>query len=150
VNEVVEVVDGVERSQLCESVLRALPEWFGLEHAIKEYVAQVVTLPTLAVRDDAFLSLKRHGPRAAEVYVMGVRPARHGQGLGTALMQAAETYLRAERVEYLQVKTLGPSNPSQPYARTRRFYERCGFVALEEIHGLWDEWNPCLIMVKRL
>jgi hypothetical protein len=25
----------------------------------------------------------------------------------------------------------------------------CGFVPLEEIPGLW-EWNPCLLMVKRL
>jgi hypothetical protein len=47
------------------------------------------------------------------------------------------------------VKTLGPSRPSEGYERTRRFYEARGFVALEEIHGLW-EGNPCLLMVKRL
>jgi hypothetical protein len=52
-------------------------------------------------------------------------------------------------VEYLQVKTLGPSWPDPGYERTRRFYEARGFVPLEEIHGLWEH-NPCLILVKRL
>jgi hypothetical protein len=33
--------------------------------------------------------------------------------------------------------------------RTRRFYEACGFVPVEEIHRLWEH-NPCLLMVKRL
>ena len=41
------------------------------------------------------------------------------------------------------------SRPDKGYERTRRFYEARGFVALEEIHGLWDG-NPCLLMVKRL
>jgi hypothetical protein len=53
-------------------------------------------------------------------------------------------------VEYLQVKTLGPSHPSRGYAATRRFYEALGFRPLEEIHGLWAEDNPCLLLVKRL
>jgi GNAT superfamily N-acetyltransferase len=80
---------------------------------------------------------------------MGVRRARHGQGLGTELLRAAEDYLRSRGVEYLQVKTLGPSWPDPGYERTRRFYEARGFVPLEELHGLWEH-NPCLILVKRL
>jgi hypothetical protein len=51
--------------------------------------------------------------------------------------------------QLLEVKTLGPSYPSEHYERTRRFYERRGFVSLEELHGLWPN-NPCLIMVKFL
>ena len=47
------------------------------------------------------------------------------------------------------VKTLGPSDHDEGYERTRRFYGACGFVPLEEIHGLWEH-NPCLLMVKRL
>jgi GNAT superfamily N-acetyltransferase len=130
-------------------VLRDLPEWFGIEEATAAYIREVAGLPTFGVDDDAILSLKVHNHRAAEVYVMGVRRSRHGQGLGTALIQAAEEYLRARGFEYLQVKTLGPSDPDEGYARTRAFYEARGFVPLEEIHELWED-NPCLLMVKRL
>ena len=146
---VVQVEQPAERSRLCERVLRDLPEWFGIEEATQAYIDGVAELPTFAVGDDAILSLKVHNPRAAEVYVMGVRRERHGQGLGTALLGAAEEYARACDVEFLQVKTLGPSDPDEGYARTRSFYEARGFVPLEELHDLW-EGNPCLLLVKRL
>lgn len=32
-------------------------------------------------------------------------------------------------------------------ARTRRFYAKLGFVALEELTELWDENNPCLYLI---
>ncbi len=146
---VVAVESPAERSRLCERVLRDLPDWFGIEEATVAYIRDVAALPTFAVDDDALLSLKQHTPRAAEVYLMGVRRARHGQGYGTALLEAAEEYLGALGVEYLQVKTLGPSDPDEGYARTRGFYESRGFVPLEELHDLWED-NPCLLLVKRL
>jgi GNAT superfamily N-acetyltransferase len=146
---VVEVEDPGARSRICETVLRDLPDWFGIEDATAAYIRDVAALPTFAIEDDAFLALKLHYPRAAEVYVMGVRPHRHGEGLGTALLRTSEAYLRARDVEYLQVKTLGPSYPDEGYERTRGFYEARGFVPLEELHELWDE-NPCLLLVKRL
>jgi GNAT superfamily N-acetyltransferase len=146
---VVEVADPVERSRICEVVLRELPDWFGIEDATAAYIRDVAGLVTFAVGDDAFIALKTHNPRAAEVYVMGVRRERHGQGLGTAVLDAGESYLRERGVEYLQVKTLGPSYPDAGYERTRRFYEARGFVPLEELHDLWEA-NPCLLMVKRL
>lgn len=147
---VVEVHDPIERSRICDGVLGDLSDWFGFEVVNAAYVRDVAELPTFAIGDDAFLALKVHNPRAAELYVIGVRRDRHRQGLGTALLDAAEAYLRARDVEYLQVKTLGPSYPDEGYERTRRFYETRGFVPLEEIHGLWDTDNPCLLMVKRL
>jgi GNAT superfamily N-acetyltransferase len=146
---IVEVSDPQVRSRLCESVLRELPDWFGIEEATAAYIRDVADLPTFAADGHGFLSIKLHTPRAAELYVMGVRPEHHRQGLGTALLAAAEDYLREQGVEYLQVKTLGPSWPDEGYERTRRFYEARGFVPLEEIHGLWER-NPCLVMVKRL
>ena len=147
---VVEIEDPSARSRLCEIVLADLQDWFGFEEVNAAYVRDVAQLPTFGVGDDALLSLKLHNPRAAEVYVMGVRRIRHRQGLGRALMAAADDYLRGRRFEYLQVKTLGPSFPDEGYERTRLFYEACGFAPLEDIHGLWDTDNPCLLMVKRL
>jgi GNAT superfamily N-acetyltransferase len=147
---VVRVDDQRERSRICEHVLRDLPEWFGIEDATSAYIRDVAELPTFAVDDLGFLSLKHHTPRAAEIYVMAVRRDAHRRGIGSALLAAAETDLRAQGAEYLQVKTLGPSRPSEHYERTRAFYEARGFVPLEEIHRLWDEDNPCLLLVKRL
>jgi GNAT superfamily N-acetyltransferase len=139
-----------ERSELCRRILETLPEWFGIAESVEDYVSDVAELPTFAVGSDAFLSLKQHTEAAAEIYVMGVRPERQGEGAGTALVRAGEAFLRARGVEYLQVKTLAPSHPSTHYARTRRFYESRGFRPLEELTGIWNESNPCLIMVKHL
>ena len=138
------------RSQLCREVLAALPDWFGIQESVDDYVRDVAELPTFGAGRDGFLSLKLHSDAAAEVYVMGVRPESHHRGIGTALLEAAEAYLRDRGVEYLQAKTLGPSRPDEHYARTRRFYEARGFVPLEELTAIWGTDNPCLIMVKRL
>jgi ribosomal protein S18 acetylase RimI-like enzyme len=144
-----------ERSRICAEILRELPGWFGLADSVKAYVRDVADLPVLAVATEdgsaaGFLALKDHGPSAVEIYVMGVRPELHGRGLGTLLVTAAEDDLRTRGVEFLHVKTLGPSHPSEGYARTRTLYEAHGFRPLEEIHGLWAEGNPCLVLVKHL
>jgi GNAT superfamily N-acetyltransferase len=80
---------------------------------------------------------------------MGVMPEQHRGGIGTALLEAAEAALRERGVEYLQVKTLGPSYEDECYAATRRFYEARGFVPLEEFPDLWPG-NPALLLIKRL
>jgi GNAT superfamily N-acetyltransferase len=148
--EVALLHDAEACSRLCEELLHALPEWFGLEEANREYVRAVKELPVFAAGRNGLLALKVHTEAAAEIHVMAVRPERHGQGIGTALVAAAEAHLGELGVEYLQVKTLGPSDPSRHYAATRRFYEARGFRPLEELTSVWGEANPCLIMVKRL
>ena len=137
-----------------ESLLRSLPAWFGIEEAIVEYTATAARLRTWMARDAegtpaGVLLMERHFPAAAEVFLMAVDPAHHRAGIGRALVTAAEDHLAADGVRLLQVKTLGPSRADPNYARTRLFYEACGFQPLEELHGLWGE-NPCLLMVKTL
>jgi len=149
VTEVVEIEEPAERSRIAEAVLRDLPEWFGIEEATRRYIEDAAMLPTLAVEPHlGFLCLKQHAPRAAEVYVMGVRRERHRRGIGRALVAEAERWCRAHGIRYLQVKTLGPSRPDPGYDATRAFYEAVGFAALEELHGLWSHDNPTLILVK--
>ncbi len=144
----------LKQAPACEPILRSLPEWFGIEGAIVQYVKDIGELPTwLALLGDeaaGFLTIKQHTPYAAEILVMGVRPGLHRQGAGRALVAAAEEYLRQQDVQYLQVKTLGASHPDEHYARTREFYFAMGFRPLEEITSLWGPANPCLLMVKRL
>jgi len=150
VTQVVEVNDPAERSRIAEAVLRDLPDWFGIEESTRRYIEDAAMLPSFAVEPDAgFLCVKQHTPRAAELYVMGVRREQHRRGIGRALVAEAERWCRARGIRYLQVKTLGPSRPDPGgYDLTRAFYEAVGFVALEELHGLWDEENPTLILVK--
>ena len=147
--QIVEISDPAERSRVAEAVLRDLPEWFGIEESTRQYIEDAAALPTFAAEPDlGFLSLKQHTPAAAELYVMGVRPTHHRQGIGRALVEAAVSWCRRRGIRYLHVKTLGPSRPDPGYDATRTFYEAVGFVALEELHGLWDEGNPTLILVK--
>jgi ribosomal protein S18 acetylase RimI-like enzyme len=134
--EVVEVQDAASRSLLCESVLGDLPEPFGRGEATAAYVREVAGLTTFAVEDKGLLAVKMHGEKAAEVYVLGVRPEQQRCGVGTALLAAAESYLRAREVEYVEAKTGGPS-------RAQGFFEARGFVPL-------DQLDEVAILVKRL
>jgi len=151
VTQVVEIQEPAERSRIAKAVLRDLPDWFGIEEATRAYIEDAAALPTFAVEPDlGFLCLKQHTPRAAELYVMGVRQEQHRRGIGRALVAAAERWCRARGVRYLQVKTLGPSRPDPGYDATRMFYEAVGFVAIEELHGLWSHDNPTLILLKEV
>ncbi|MBN2391956.1 MAG: GNAT family N-acetyltransferase [Anaerolineae bacterium] len=139
---------------VCEKILRALPEWFGIEAATAQYIRDVDDLPTFVAwvngRAVGFMTVKQHFPQAAELHVLGVLQEMHHRGVGRALFSAVEAYLHQQGVEYLQVKTLSASHPDPGYAKTRLFYEAMGFRPLEEFKTLWDEANPCLLMVKTL
>ncbi len=150
-------VTGPEMGQgaACEAILKQLPDWFGIESAVAQYGKDINMLPTWTARADdgqllGFVTIKKHGDFTAEVYVMGVRPETHHKGIGRALLARAESALQGEKVEYLQVKTVGPSCDDPFYARTRAFYMAAGFRPLEELKQLWNEENPCLILIKRL
>lgn len=138
----------------CEPIMRALPDWFGIEEALVQYISEIEHLPTfIACQDEravGFLSVKQHNPYSAEIHVMAVLQEMHRKGIGQHLVARAEDYLRSRNVEYLHLKTLSDSHPDEGYAKTRAFYNAVGFRPLEELPTLWNEENPCLIMVKRL
>ena len=145
-----QVPDDVER------LLRSLPEWFGIESSLLEYVEDSRRLPTYVVRDGeagtivGVLLVRRHFPAAAEVHLMAVDRSWHRRGVGRALLRAAQDDLSRDGVRFLQVKTLSESRPNEGYERTRRFYLAEGFSPLEEFPDLWDPGNPCLQLVKSL
>jgi len=149
-------VEGPLLSQdaLCGPILRALPDWFGIEEATQQYIRDIAEMPTFLAWMDGgcvgFLTLRLHTPEAAEIHVMGVHPDAQRRGVGRALLDAAEAWLRASGAAYLQVKTLSSRHRSEHYARTRAYYTAMGFAALEEWPDLWGAANPCLQMVKKL
>jgi ribosomal protein S18 acetylase RimI-like enzyme len=142
------------KAAVCTPILRSLPAWFGIEAAILQYSTEIDHLPTWLACDAeqviGFMSLKQHNRYSAEVYVMGVLTEIQRQGIGRRLIDQAQAWLKSRAVEYLQVKTLGPSHSDESYARTRAFYTAMGFRSLEEFKQIWDEHNPCLIMIKKL
>jgi GNAT superfamily N-acetyltransferase len=140
--------------EVCRRVLATLPTWFGIPESVEDYVAKADEHPTVVARADGadvgVLTLLVHTPYAAEVYVMGVRPEHHRQGIGRQMLGVAETWLRERDIEYLQVKTLSPRHPDPGYVKTREFYFAAGFRPLEGFPELWQPENPALQMVKTL
>jgi ribosomal-protein-alanine N-acetyltransferase len=143
-----------DRCETCNSILRALPRWFGIEEAIVNYTKAVENLPTFVAKIDGevvgFLSLESHNPYTSEIHVMTVRELFHRMGIGKALVTAAENYSHSNGAEFLMVKTLAPSAINEPYDRTRAFYLSVGFRPLQEFKKIWDGNNTCLVMVKSL
>lgn len=141
-----------------DRLLQSLPAWFGIPDSNAEYVASAGELPTYLARPagDAnaepvgALLARRHFAESAEIHLMAVQPDLHRAGAGRALVQALEADLVADGCRLLQVKTLGPSHPDPGYALTRAFYAAVGFLRLEELDNVWDQGNPCLILVKPL
>ncbi len=138
----------------CERILRALPDYFGIEDALVQYLNDIQKMPVfIASRNGktiGFLAINRRTKVAAEIHVMGVLPEEHRKGIGSALVEAAEGQLRSDGTRILSVKTLGESHPDKNYAKTRKFYSAQGFLAMEEIHDFWGKRLPTLIMVKPL
>ncbi len=145
-----------DKGQACRAILDALPEWFGLEDAKDRYVLGVEETTFLVCRNETssetvgFLSLKEQTGAASEIYVMGLRPEFHHQGLGRKLVSEAERLARESGKAFLSVKTLAPEHPDTHYAITRKFYEALGFKPVEVFPTLWGEDNPCLLMIKGL
>lgn len=138
----------------CASLIAELPEWFGIPQASAAYIER-------AEREQAWVAerggeaiglmvLSDPGFAAIDIHFLAVRRAAHRQVLGRALVDNALSEARSLQRPYLTVKTLGPSGASEPYERTRAFYQAVGFQPLEQFTTLWGPAAPCLIMVMEV
>jgi len=146
----IEITTPETKSEICNDVLRSLPDWFGDEESLMEYVAGVQDKPFYAVMDgDAavgFVSVLAHNQYTAEIYVMGIKEPYHRQGLGRKIVEVCKDFCRANDMEFLTVKTLDAGRESASYEKTRKFYYSVGFKPLEVFTTIWGEVNPCLFM----
>lgn len=150
---IVTITDFEERHRPgCASVIRQLPDWFGIETSNQAYVAALGRLPTFLVEDEerviGFIALEETSAEAVEIHVLAVVPNRHRAGIGRAMVSHAEDWVRSRRRGILHVKTLGPSHPDPFYARTRSFYQALGFRPVFETIAFWGPENPTLVSVK--
>ena len=147
-----EITDNPLKKTIARKILEALPEYFGLEDSLNEYVETSEHLPFWAAYDNlepiGFITLKNTSDSCGEIYCMGVLPHYHNQNIGTQLFHTLEQ-LAKETFQYLQVKTVDEGH-YDTYNKTIKFYQHLGFVKLEVFPTLWDEWNPCLVMIKHL
>lgn len=142
------------RAEACKVILRALPEWFGIESYVESYAADAEIYSTLGAYDQdgalvGFVTLRPRSEDVNEIHVMGVLPEHHGHGIGTRLVAEAKALSQKLGYRTLEVRTLGPSKPDPNYEKTRVFYERRGFKIIAELHDVWPD-NPCLVMAVSL
>lgn len=152
--EIKPVSNDAEKRRITRAVLDALPDWFGIESAKDEYVQTVAPMPFWAAYDGeaavGFLALKETSDFAADLYVLGVLPDYHRAGIGKRLFDAAYSWCKARKIEFLQVKTLSDEVQNPAYLKTYNFYRALGFKPLEVLPTLWDEHNPCLILIMHI
>jgi ribosomal protein S18 acetylase RimI-like enzyme len=150
--KIIEITNNNKKAEYTNLVLRKLPEWFGNEKSLQEYVDTVHKYPFWATFDNnnciGFFSVKIHYNRTGDIYVCGIDPNYHRKGIGTLLYKAIENYFIKNACEYIIVKTLSEINSDKNYAKTRHFYKKMGFNELITLTEMWDENNPCLIMIK--
>lgn len=147
------IKDYRERSSITDRILHALPEWFGREDAIQDYILGVNDPRKTFVgvyennKDDCigFMTLSDVFEKTADVYLIAVEKNYHGRGIGTELIGIARDYCLKNKKNLLTVKTLGKAHPDVYYARTREFYLGRGFFEIEENDKMWGD-IPCLIL----
>ncbi|MBQ2952031.1 MAG: GNAT family N-acetyltransferase [Clostridia bacterium] len=147
------ITDPAERMRIAREILADLPEWFGIPESTDAYIRESAEQLFIAALQDGeaigFMTLKETSPYTAELAVCGVKKRLHRSGTGRALFAALRACAAERGYEFLQVKTVAAGCYPE-YDATRLFYESVGFRALEVFPTLWDECNPCLVMMQRL
>ena len=86
---------------VCENILRALPDLFGIEKSLSQYVKDANVMPTMLAKDDdlivGFLTIKKHFSYSAEIHCMGILPEYHRKGIGKLLINDLQNYLKSCR-----------------------------------------------------
>ncbi len=143
------IEDKNEKQDICEKILKLLPEWFEMPESIRDYATNCRELPLWVEQKEeeirGLISLKETSDYTVEVYVMGVLKAFHREGIGRKLFEVAYEYAKEKGYEFVQVKTV-QMGKYPDYDKTNSFYKGVGFRELECL-PLWDEANPCQVYV---
>ncbi|MGB0921809.1 MAG: GNAT family N-acetyltransferase [Alphaproteobacteria bacterium] len=172
----IERLERDEAETAVRAVLATLPDWFGIEKSNEDYAKAAHILPCFGAVDAAGVvqgvallspaefshwcnvpsvgaAFEGEGfveAESVELHLLAVRPDHHRDGIGSALLAELEAEAKAHKANHLFVLTLGPSEPYEPYQRTRAFYAARGFRPIVETPEIWGPTDPCLISVKTL
>ena len=138
------------KANIVKEILDELPEWFSIEDANIQYAEdakdQNVYIASLENKPIAFMNFKGTSEDSIELACVGVLKEFHRYGLGTRIFNTAMKDL-SDNYTFIQVKTVAPGYYPE-YDRTNEFYRSLGFKKLEVISKIWNEENPCLILIK--
>ena len=150
----VKIINPEEKKRICRKVLEDLPMWFGIPESTNEYCEKVKEYEFVALYNSeeeiGFASIKENNEYVSELYVLGILQKYHRIGIGKQLLEHIYKELKERKTLYLEVKTLDKSRESEEYQRTRKFYQKMGFIPIDVLENEWGKENPCLIMLKYL
>lgn len=120
----------------CLSIARELGEYFTEDGLAK--MADDLKKHSLFVTLDAktvlgFASVLKINGKTAEITWMAVRRDKQDRGIGSKIIDCLVSDLRSQKFAILKVKTLAGIVDYKPYERTRKFYEKMGFIHIETI-----------------
>lgn len=138
------------KANIVKVILDQLPEWFSIGDANIQYAKdakdQHVYIGCLESKPIAFMNFKKTSEDSIELACAGVLKEFHRYGLGTRIFNTAMKDLN-DNYTFIQVKTVAPGYYPE-YDKTNDFYKSLGFKKLEVIPEIWNEENPCLILIK--
>jgi len=118
---------------------RSFRHWIRLAHS----GLILASAPDGGLAGYALVILQR-GTRLARLYSIAADPAWRGQGLGDALMDAAEQYAHEEKRLYLRLEV------RRDNAGAIRLYERRGYKLFGSTPGYYEDHEDALRYQKRL
>ena len=139
----------------CLAIARQLDEYF-VESAItrmgQDMADQALYVALHMNEAVGFAVMDCKSNHAAEISWMAVKPEYQRQGIGSALVDRVASDFSSQGTRVMEVKTLSADVDYPPYEKTRRFYEKAGFIHLDTIDPYpgWEPGNPCAIYVKIL
>jgi len=98
-----------------------------------------------------FVTYKELNPDTIEISWLAVLHDYQGKGIGSRLvLESLKQVGKSHKA--CEVKALSEIHPDEGYRRTREFYKKLGFIALETIDPYpgWSKGSPCQIFVKFL
>jgi GNAT superfamily N-acetyltransferase len=148
---------GPGHAEACDAIVAGLPYHFETgrnlcAHAVRESPGLVAVAGGRVV---SFLAWRAWYGTAVEITWMAVDAGERRHGVGGRLIEALVARASGIRgIRYLLVTTLSEATPEpgveDGYARTRRFYQRNGFVPIWDPRGWWSDANQAVVMLRVL
>ncbi|HLB27943.1 MAG TPA: GNAT family N-acetyltransferase, partial [Dehalococcoidales bacterium] len=120
----------------CLTVAKERSEYFegeGIPNMAKDLQKHALYVAVNSAEVMGFATIDKKSEFVAEISWMAVKPKHERQGIGSALVDHITNDLKPQGFRVLEVKTLASYDKDKAafertYAKTKRFYEKTGFM----------------------